>query len=68
MYIKIPNLQPYPHQERILKAVAQGKHAFMVVHRRSGKDIVSLQCWLLRALQRIGTHVYLFPLFPRRVQ
>lgn len=31
-------------------------------HRRAGKDVISVQAWLLRALTRVGTHVYLFPL------
>ncbi len=32
------------------------------MHRRAGKDIICLEAWTLRALRRIGTHVYLFPL------
>ncbi len=27
-----------------------------------GKDIACIQMWLMRGLQRVGTHVYLFPL------
>lgn len=38
------------------------KNVCAVIHRRAGKDIFSLQAWLLRGLRRIGTHVYLFPL------
>ncbi len=32
------------------------------MHRRAGKDIICLEAWTLRALRRVGTHVYLFPL------
>jgi hypothetical protein len=46
----------------MFKAVSENKHIVAIVHRRSGKDIVCLQMWVLRALQRVGTHVYLFPL------
>jgi len=27
-----------------------------------GKDTISVEAWLLRALSRVGTHIYLFPL------
>ena len=63
MYLKIPTINPYPHQKRILTAVKEGKNVLAVIHRRAGKDIVCLQAWVLRALQRVGTHVYLFPLY-----
>lgn len=63
MYIKVPTITPYPHQYRVFKAVLEGKNAVLIIHRRAGKDICCLQLWLLRALQRIGTHVYLFPLY-----
>jgi hypothetical protein len=46
----------------MFKAVSEGKHILAVIHRRAGKDIACLQMWILRALQRVGTHVYLFPL------
>jgi phage terminase large subunit len=62
MYIRLPSIQPYPHQMRMFKAVAENKHVLAVIHRRAGKDIACLQMWILRALQRVGTHVYLFPL------
>jgi hypothetical protein len=39
-----------------------GKNTCTVIHRRAGKDTISLQSWLLRGLTRIGTHIYLFPL------
>jgi len=62
VYIKIPNIEPYPHQSRMFKAMVEDKNVCAVIHRRAGKDIFSLQAWLLRGLRRIGTHVYLFPL------
>jgi len=47
----------------MFKAIAEGKNVVACVHRRAGKDIGCLQIWLLRGLQRVGTHVYLFPLY-----
>ena len=46
----------------MFKAMVEDKNVMAVIHRRAGKDIFSLQAWLLRGLKRIGTHVYLFPL------
>ena len=39
-----------------------GKNICCVIHRRAGKDIFCVEAWLLRALTRIGTHVYLLPM------
>ena len=47
----------------MFKSVANDKNICAVIHRRAGKDIFCLQAWLLRGLKRIGTHVYLFPLY-----
>ncbi|MDX2368809.1 MAG: hypothetical protein QNK36_10455 [Colwellia sp.] len=52
----------YPYQKKVFKEVAQGKSGVIVIHRRAGKDVTCVQLWLLRALQRVGTHIYLFPL------
>jgi phage terminase large subunit len=46
----------------MFRAMVEDKNVCAVIHRRAGKDIFSLQAWLLRGLRRIGTHVYLFPL------
>ena len=62
MYIRVPSIDPYPHQARMFKAMAEDKNICAVIHRRAGKDIFCIQGWLYRALIRIGTHVYLFPL------
>lgn len=63
MLVKIPyQLFPYPHQKEILQAIRANKDVLTVVHRRGGKDTICVQAWLLRALMRIGTHIYLFPL------
>jgi hypothetical protein len=43
-------------------ALREGKNICAVIHRRAGKDIFCLEAWVLRGIQRIGTHVYLFPL------
>lgn len=63
MYIKVPyGMIPRHYQIEFLQAVRQGKNVCSVIHRRAGKDVISVQAWLLRALSRVGTHVYLFPL------
>ncbi len=68
MYLRIPTLNPFPHQTRILKAVLDEKHVLAIIHRRAGKDICCLQAWVLRALKRVGTHVYLFPMLTQARQ
>ena len=63
IYVPIPyKLNPYPYQLDALRAVIAGKNAFIVIHRRAGKDIICLQMLLIRALQRVGTHLYLAPM------
>ncbi len=63
MYIQIPYaLSPYDYQIDFLKAVRDGMNVCSIVHRRAGKDTISIQAWLLRGLERVGTHIYLFPL------
>jgi len=64
MYVPIPagNIRLYPYQKKIFKEVSQGRNALIVLHRRAGKDVTCVQLWLLRAIQRVGTHIYLFPL------
>lgn len=63
MYIKVPyGMIPRHYQIEFLQAVREGKNVCSVIHRRAGKDVISVQAWLLRALTRVGTHVYLFPL------
>lgn len=63
MYIKVPyGMIPRHYQVEFLKAVREGKNVCSVIHRRAGKDVISVQAWLLRSLTRVGTHVYLFPL------
>ncbi len=63
MYIKVPyGMIPRHYQVDFLQAVRKGQNVCSVIHRRAGKDVISVQAWLLRALTRVGTHVYLFPL------
>lgn len=59
----MPSVTPYPHQSRMFKAVLEGKNVLAVIHRRAGKDIFSIEAWVLRGLQRVGTHVYLLPYY-----
>jgi len=54
---------PYPHQSRCFKAIVNLKNVLAIIHRRAGKDVFCIEAWLLRGLQRVGTHVYLFPLY-----
>lgn len=68
MYIRLPGIDPYPHQARMFKSLNKGKNICAVIHRRAGKDIFCLEAWTLRGLKRIGTHVYLFPLFKQARQ
>jgi len=46
----------------MFKALLQAKNILAIIHRRAGKDIFCLEAWVMRGLQRVGTHVYLFPL------
>lgn len=62
MYIRVPSVNPYPHQRRMFQSIVQGKNVCAVIHRRAGKDIFSVDAWVMRGLQRIGTHIYLLPL------
>jgi phage terminase large subunit len=63
MYVRVPHLiTPRHYQRDFLAAVKNDLNVCSVIHRRAGKDVISLQAWLLRALKRVGTHVYLFPL------
>ena len=64
MYIRVPTggLEPRHYQRDFLSAILQGKNVCSVIHRRAGKDTISLQAILLRALMRVGTHIYLAPL------
>lgn len=55
-------MNPYEYQLNLMRAVYEGKSACAVIHRRAGKDLTCVQLWLMRALQRVGTHIYLFPL------
>lgn len=63
MYIKVPSINPYEFQKRMFNAVLNDKNVCAIVHRRAGKDIFCLEAWVLRGLKRLGTHVYLFPLY-----
>lgn len=55
-------MNPYHYQTDILRAIRDGKNVCTVIHRRAGKDLTCVQAWLMRALMRVGTHIYLFPL------
>jgi len=59
------NFKARPYQQNLIHAFMKEKNpcrrAFIVAHRRAGKD---LSCWIimfLKALQRKGTYYYLFP-------
>ncbi len=63
MYIKIPyGMSPRVYQSELLRAVNNDTNVCSVIHRRAGKDIGCMQALLLRALKRVGTHLYLLPL------
>jgi phage terminase large subunit len=46
----------------MFRSLVDGKNICAVIHRRAGKDIFCVDAWVIRGLQRKGTHVYLFPL------
>ncbi len=59
----MPTIDPFPHQARMFRAIVEDKNVCAVIHRRAGKDVFCVEAWLLRGLKRVGTHVYLFPLY-----
>lgn len=40
---------------------ARYKHIYALIHRRAGKTLEAVNIILIRALQHVGLHVYLFP-------
>lgn len=63
MYIRIPHkIVPRHYQIDFLRAVKEGKNVCSVIHRRAGKDVMSMEAWVMRGLMRVGTHIYLFPM------
>lgn len=62
--VEIPYLfTPRDHQRDILKAVADEKYRsiYALIHRRYGKTLTGVNLLLIRALMRVGLHLYLFP-------
>jgi len=47
----------------MFKAILEEKSVLSIIHRRAGKDVFCVEAWVLRGLQRVGTHVYLFPFY-----
>jgi len=54
-------LDPRHYQRDFLRAINQEQNVVSIIHRRAGKDTISMQAILLRALKRVGTHIYLAP-------
>ena len=53
---------PRPHQRLFYEAMDNGiDRALLIWPRRSGKDLSSWQWLLMRAMKRVGTHLYVFP-------
>jgi len=53
-----------PYQQNLINAFFKSKpcrRAYIVWHRRSGKDLTSWIILTIKALQRCGTYYYLFP-------
>lgn len=36
MYVRLPGIDPYPHQRRMFKAMMEEKNVLACVHRRAG--------------------------------
>lgn len=62
MYVRLPSVNPYPHQYKLFQNLLAGKNICAVIHRRAGKDIFCVDAWLMRGLAERGAHLYLFPL------
>jgi hypothetical protein len=64
MLIKLPfKFEARPYQSPGIKAFIYDeiRHLYLVQHRRSGKDKLSLQLMIASACRRVGLHLYLFP-------
>ncbi len=63
MYIRIPyKTDPRHYQRDMLRAVNEEKNVCSIIHRRAGKDVGCMDAFVLRAMKRVGTHIYLLPL------
>ena len=63
MQIHLPNIQLRPYQVDIWNQIVNKgcKKAFIVWHRRAGKDLVSLQILFTKAFTDIGNYWYILP-------
>ena len=63
MKIKLPLLALRPYQQQVWNRLWQEdiKKAFLVWHRRAGKDIFCLQYMIARALRHPGNYFYILP-------
>lgn len=62
--VRIPahGWQPRAYQLPVLSYFADGgKRAVLVMHRRAGKDELSLQIMAIQALSRVGSYLYMLP-------
>lgn len=54
--------RPYPWQARVLDAYARGiRRFYIVVHRRAGKDQVTLNLEAIASQERVGAYRHVFP-------
>lgn len=65
MTITLPfRFQPRPYQVPFLQAMDEGKkRAFLLWHRRIGKDMVAWNYLIKAALERVGAYFYFFPTY-----
>lgn len=63
MQIKLPVCPLRDYQEKIWDALYRDKiqRAFLLMHRRAGKDVLCLQYMLARAVVEVGNYWYLLP-------
>lgn len=61
MDITLP-FTPRPYQEPLFRYMMNGgDRAFLLWHRRAGKDLTAWNWMILAALQRVGTYYHVFP-------
>jgi phage terminase large subunit len=59
--LTLDKYNPRPYQIPIIEAVQNYKRIFIVLPRRSGKDLTLFSCLIDKALERRGLYLYLLP-------
>jgi hypothetical protein len=60
--ISVPyNFMPRPYQIDVIEAMMTKRFVVYCMHRRSGKDYMSVSMLLVKAMETVGNYIYLFP-------